>query len=343
MIKMNQINLGQKMRTNYSFYLGATNDNLNEILRSGESDACGVKVFMGASTGTLLVDDSKALEAIFQGCPLLIATHCEDSKIIAQNLEAERARHSDSIPMSAHLRIRSAEACYASSSLAVSLAKRFQSRLHVLHLSTAKELSLFESGPLADKRITAEACVHHLYFSDEDYEALGSRMKWNPAVKTRADRDALLRAVRDDVIDVIATDHAPHSAEEKSQPYATCPSGGPLVQHALPAVLEICHSGRLSLQIVVQKMCHAPADLFGIVDRGYLREGYFADLVLVDLRRPFTVTPDSLLSKVGWSPFDGHEFGASVDLVWVSGELKASQGKVVSDTPGMKLSFRRHG
>jgi dihydroorotase len=330
-----------RVHTNYSFYLGATNENLAEVEGAARAGACGVKVFMGASTGELLVDDRDALEAIFARSPLLVATHCEDSPLIDENLAAMARLHGEHIPMDAHPLIRSEEACYRSSSLAVAIAKKHGTRLHVLHLSTARELELFQPGPLEDKRITAEACVHHLFFDDRDYARLGARIKWNPAIKSRADRAALLAAVADDRIDVIATDHAPHPLEDKQRPYARCPSGAPLVQHALPALLALCSEGALSVQSVVDKMCHAPAVLFGLEGRGYLREGYAADVVLLDLRSSWTVTPESLLYGCGWSPFEGHRFGARVHSVWVNGVRRVAESELLGEASGQPLAVRR--
>ena len=331
----------QSAHANYSFYLGGANDNIDEIERVDPASVCGVKVFMGSSTGNLLVDDPQALEAIFARSPILVATHCEDDGIIGKNAAAFRERYGEAVPMACHPAIRSEDACFASSSLAVDLAKKHGTRLHVLHLSTAREMDLFTPGPVGEKRVTAEACVHHLFFSDDDYQRLGARMKCNPAVKTAADRDALLRAVTDGRIDVIATDHAPHTLEEKDTPYFRCPSGLPLVQHALVSLLEQVHQGRFSLELVAEKTAHNPARLFNIQDRGFIREGYWADLVLVDMDRPWAVTDDNVLYKCGWSPFAGTTFRSSVTATMVSGHLAYHDGVVDSVPAGRRLAFSR--
>lgn len=326
---------------NFAFYLGATHDNLEEIKRLEGQDACGVKVFMGASTGNMLVDDPAVLEAIFRDCPLPIATHCEDTPMIRANEAAWRARYGDAVPVEAHPAIRSAEACYASSSLAVSLAKRHGARLHVLHLTTAREMELFEPGPVENKRITAEVCVHHLFFDERDYPRLGNRIKCNPAIKTPADREALLAAVLEDRIDVIATDHAPHTREEKERPYLEAPAGLPLVQHALLSLLEHHHDGRLPLETIVQKTAHAPALRFEVAERGFLREGYFADLVLVDPEGRTEVTADSLLYRCGWSPFEGYTFRSRIAATWVNGTRVYEDGRIVGEPAGRPLDFAR--
>ena len=325
---------------NYAFYLGATNDNLEQIKRVTRSEACGIKVFMGASTGNMLVDDPDVLEGIFAHAPLPIATHCEDSPTIWANEAAFRARFGDDVPMDAHPAIRSAEACYKSSSLAVDLARRHGAQLHVLHLSTARELDLFEPGPIETKRITAEACVHHLWFDQSRYADLGSRIKCNPAIKSPADREGLLGGVRSDLIDVIATDHAPHTIAEKAQQYFAAPAGLPLVQHALQVLLELHHAGRLSLERIVRKAAHNPATLFGIADRGFIREGYFADLVAVDLDRPQRVTPQDVLYKCGWSPFEGERFSSSIYMTVVNGGIAFRAGVVAAAPRGKPLTFR---
>lgn len=330
-----------RFSSNYSFYLGATEDNLDSIRRAREAGACGVKVFMGASTGSLLVQDVDALQRIFEESPVLIATHCEDSRIINERRRGWDEQHDVPPPPEAHPLIRSAESCYASSSLAVRLARETSARLHVLHISTACELELFEEGELEHKQITAEACVHHLFFDDSDYPRLGHRLKWNPSVKSAADRGALLRAVNSGRIDVIATDHAPHTLEEKLRPYDEAPSGGPLLQHALCALLELCFEGSLSLQLVVERMCHAPARLFGIERRGFLEPGYFADLVLVDLRAPWEVTDDGCAYRVGWTPFAGRRFRSSVTDVWVNGQRVVDQGRPTETIAGRPLTFDR--
>lgn len=324
---------------NYSFYIGASNTNLEEVLRVNPREVCGLKIFMGSSTGDLLVDDPVVLEKFFSKVPLLIATHCEDETTIRNNAETFRKQYGEAIPVELHPLIRSAEGCYRSSSLAVSLAKKHKTRLHILHLSTARETELFEAGPIENKHITAEACLHHLWFCDEDYKRLGNFIKWNPAIKTTADREGIWKALLEDRIDVIATDHAPHTREEKSQPYFKAPSGGPLVQHSLPAMLEFYHQGKISLENIVKKMCHNPAILFGIEGRGYIREGYFADLVVVNLNDPWSVAPDNILAKCGWSPFEGTTFRSRILYTWVSGHLAYAKGMFDESRKGMRLVF----
>ncbi len=327
---------------NYSFFMGASNDNLDEVLRTDPEQVCGIKVFMGSSTGNMLVDSEKALEGIFFGTPLLVATHCEDEATIRHNLDRFTREYGDALRPSMHPLIRSEEACYLSSSFAVELARKHGTRLHVLHISTAKEIGLFSSAqPLAEKKITAEACIHHLWFSDADYEEKGNWIKWNPAIKTAADRDAIYAAVLDDRIDVIATDHAPHTIDEKMQSYAKAPSGGPLVQHALVAMLEGYHQGKISLEKIAEKMAHHPAICFKIRNRGFIREGYAADLVLVDLARPWTVSRDNVLSKCGWSPFEGQTFRSSVTHTFVSGHLAYENGRFNESRTGERLLFDR--
>jgi dihydroorotase len=295
---------------------------------------------MGSSTGNMLVDNAKTLEGIFSSCPGLIATHCEDEATIRANMEIFRSRYSDNIPVTCHPLIRSEEACWLSSSLAVSLAEKHGSRLHILHISTARETSLFRNDlPLERKKITAEACVHHLWFTDADYTAKGNFIKWNPAVKTAADREGIWRALLDGRIDVIATDHAPHTLEEKKQPYAKAPSGGPLVQHSLVAMLEFYHQGKITLEYIARKMAHDVATCFRIRERGFIREGYFADLVLVDLNHPWTVTPENILYKCGWSPFEGTRFNARVMYTLVNGNLVYADGMIRDQACGQRLSF----
>jgi dihydroorotase len=328
-----------RARANYAFYLGATNDNIDQIRAVQPGEAAGIKVFMGASTGAMLVDDEQVLEKIFADSPLLIATHCEDTPMINANEERARQQYGEDVPMSEHPRIRSEEACYKSSSLAVELARRHDSRLHVLHLTTAKELDLFAAGPAAGKRITAEACVHHLFFDESDYARLGAKIKCNPAIKTAADREALLQAVADDRIDVIATDHAPHTAEEKASTYFHAPAGLPLVQHALLMMLEHVHSGRFTIEQVVQKTSHAVTDVFGVRDRGYIREGYFADLVLVDPDQPTAVQRKELLYKCGWSPLEGYKFRSSIRATLVNGEVVWLDGQLSGVVAGQRLNF----
>ena len=328
----------QKSLANYGFNLGASNDNLDEILRAPLGKYPGVKVFLGSSTGDLLVDDPRSVESLFERCPHLIIAHCEDEATIRANFELARETYGDEIPAAMHPAIRSEEACWLSSSRAVELARKHKSRLHVFHLSTAKETSLFDSNlPLAEKKITAEACVHHLWFDDSAYQTKGNLIKWNPAIKTAADREGLWDAVLSNRIDVIATDHAPHTLEEKSRPYAQAPSGGPLVQHALPAMFEFVRSGKISIELLVEKMCHNPAILFRIAERGFLREGYFADLVVVDPARPYTVTKDHLLSACGWSPFMGTTFKARVERSFVNGVQVYDRGRFAEGVHSMRL------
>ena len=326
---------------NYAFYLGATNDNLEEIRALDPKQACGVKVFMGASTGNMLVNDPQSLEAIFRDSPVLIATHCEDTPTI-QALEAEyRARYGEEVPMECHPEIRSAEACYLSSSMAVELAKKHDTRLHVLHLTTAREMTLFEPGPADGKRITAEACVHHLYFDQRDYDRKGSFIKCNPAIKSKADRDAIRAAVVEGRIDVVATDHAPHTLDEKLNSYFKTPAGLPLVQWALPMMFELCHRRVLSLPQLVEKTSHAPARLFNVAERGYLREGYWADLVLVDLNSPARVERRDVLYKCGWSPMEGERLRARIEATLVNGRMVYRDGHVSEQAAGQRLVFDR--
>ncbi|MEM9327827.1 MAG: dihydroorotase [Bacteroidota bacterium] len=327
---------------NYSFYMGVSNENLEEVLKTDGQSVCGVKIFMGSSTGNMLVDDEQVLNKVFANVPLLIATHCEDEGTIRTNTEKAIARFGNDIPFEQHPIIRSEEACYLSSSKAVALAKRHNTRLHILHISTGKETNLFNNQlPLAEKRITSEACIHHLWFTNDQYAEKGSRIKWNPAVKTAADRDEIWEALLDDRIDVVATDHAPHTDEEKSNGYLKAPSGGPLVQHALPAMLQKHKEGKISLERLVEKMCHAVATCFQIEERGFIREGYHADIVLVDLNRPWKVSKENLLYKCGWSPFEGQQFDASVVKTFVSGHLAYDQGQFDESIKGQRLTFRR--
>lgn len=327
---------------NYSFYMGASNDNIEEVMKTDVTKVCGLKIFMGSSTGNLLVDDSKTLEAFFSRFPALIATHCEDERTILENTEAFRKEYGEDVPVRCHPLIRSSEACYKSSSHAVALAKKFGTRLHILHISTARETELFSNTvPLEKKKITAEACVHHLWFSDADYDRLGTLIKWNPAVKTAADREGIFNAILDDRIDVIATDHAPHTLDEKQNPYFKSPSGGPLVQHSVVAMLEFYHQGKISLEKIAQKMSHNPAILFNIKDRGFIREGYFGDLTLVDLNRPWRVGKDNIVAKCGWSPFEGTTFRSSVTHTFVSGHLAYQLGTFDERKKGERLTFTR--
>jgi len=327
---------------NYSFFMGASNDNIEEVLKTNPQNVCGVKVFMGSSTGNMLVDKRETLEGLFSKCKLLIATHCEDEATIKHNMQEYKDKYGDDVPLEAHPLIRSEEACYKSSSLAVELAKKYNTRLHILHISTAKEIELFENKtPLKEKRITAEACIHHLWFSDEDYKTKGNYIKWNPAIKQKSDRDAILKAVLDNKIDVIATDHAPHTIEEKEQKYFKAPSGGPLVQHSLLAMIEMHKQGKISLERIAEKMAHAVADCFQIEKRGYIREGYFADLVLVDLNGTETVDKSNILYKCGWSPFEGVTFHSKVKYTFVSGHLVYENGYFNEETKGERLTFNR--
>ncbi|WP_426589378.1 dihydroorotase [Mucilaginibacter sp. R-33] len=327
---------------NYSFFMGASNNNLDEVLRTDISKVCGIKVFMGSSTGNMLVDDPHTLEKLFAQSPMLIATHCEDEATIKSNLAHYKQLLGENIPVRMHPKIRSAEACYLSSSMAIELAKKHNTRLHILHISTERETHLFDNiTPLKDKRITAEACIHHLWFTDADYETKGNYIKWNPAVKTEADRDGILRAVLDGRIDVIATDHAPHTIEEKEQPYLQAPSGGPLVQHALPAMLELYHHGKISLEQIAEKMAHNVATLFQIEKRGFIREGYWADLVLVDLNKPWNVNKSNILYKCNWSPFEGNTFRSQVAYTLISGNLAYANGSLIEGKTGKRLIFNR--
>ncbi|MDD4193076.1 MAG: dihydroorotase [Mangrovibacterium sp.] len=324
---------------NYSFYIGATNDNLDEVVSIDPSQVCGIKVFMGSSTGNMLVDDDATLSALFRYAPALVAVHCEDEHIIRNNLDVYREKYGEVIPISRHPRIRDAEACFRSSSKAVELASTFGTRLHVLHLSTADEMPLFEAGPVRDKKITAEVCVHHLWFDERDYIRYGTRIKWNPAIKSPQDKEALWTALLSDQIDVVATDHAPHTLDEKANAYFKAPSGGPLVQHALTVMLEFARQGKIPVWKIVEKMCHAPADLFRIVRRGYIREGFYADLVLIDPEKRWTVVPENLLYKCGWSPFEGTEFTHQVEKTFVNGHLAYDQGAIDPDVKGKRLLF----
>lgn len=327
---------------NYSFFMGASNDNIDEVLKTNEKDVCGVKIFMGSSTGNMLVDQEQTLNNLFSQVPMLIATHCEDEATIRRNTALYREKYGENVPMEMHPLIRSAEACYLSSSLAVSLAKKYNTRLHILHISTAIETELFSNDiPLAQKRITAEACVHHLWFSDADYASKGTFIKWNPAVKTSADRDAIWSALLSDKIDIIATDHAPHTIEEKNGTYFNAPSGGPLVQHALLAMLEKAKEGVISVERVVEKMAHAPAICFQLAERGFIREGYFADLVVVDPNQQVEVQKSNILYKCGWSPFEGTTFSHKIAGTFVNGNLVYDGEKVRTDVFGKRLNFNR--
>lgn len=331
----------EKSMANYSFYMGATNDNLSELLKVDPKTVCGVKVFMGSSTGNMLVDNSDTLSRIFAEVPMLIATHCEDEATILRNLEQYKAQYGDDVPFNVHHLIRSEEACYLSSAKAVELAVKYNTKLHILHLSTAKELSLLENKPLAEKRITGEVCVHHLWFDNHDYDKYGARIKWNPAIKTKRDRDGLLKGLLDNKLDVIATDHAPHTIDEKNNGYFKAPSGGPLVQHSLVAMLELCKQGKISRETVVEKMCHAPAKLYEVEKRGFIRKGYFADLVVIDPASPWTVSSDNILYKCRWSPFEGTTFSHKVIHTFVNGHLAYDNGVFDESKKGERLTFNR--
>ena len=332
----------QKSYANYSFMMGGTNDNLDEVLKTNPRNVAGIKLFLGSSTGNMLVDNPEVLEKIFSSTKMLIAVHCEDEATIKANTQKYKEEFGDDIPMKYHHLIRSAEACYLSSSKAIELAKKTGARLHVFHLSTAKEMELFTNKiPLEQKQITAEVCVHHLWFTDADYETKGSLIKWNPAVKTQEDKDALWKALLDDRIDVIATDHAPHTLEEKINPYMTCPSGGPLVQHAVVAMFEAHHQGKISVEKIVEKMCHNPAKIFKIEKRGFIKEGYYADIAIVNAYLPWNVKKENILYKCGWSPFEGYNFKSRVTHTFVNGKLVHHNGKVKDVKVGQRLLFER--
>ncbi len=332
----------EKSLANYSFYMGASNDNIEEVLKTNPRNVCGIKVFMGASTGNMLVDNSVTLENIFSKSKMLIALHCEDEKIIKQNVEIYKQKYGEDIPMQAHPLIRSSEACFSSSSFAIKLAKKHNTRIHILHLSTADEVELFDNTlPLGEKLITAEVCVHHLWFSDENYSEKGTFIKWNPAIKTTNDRKALLEAVLSDKIDIIATDHAPHTYEEKQNSYFKAPSGGPLAQHSLVAMLDLYHQDKIKMEKIVEKMCHNPAILFGIEKRGFIRKGYYADIVLVDINNPWKVQKDNILYKCAWSPFENHIFMSKITHTFVNGNLVYCDGKFNESTKGQRLLFNK--
>lgn len=332
----------QKSLANFSFFMGTTNDNLEEILKIDPKNVCGIKIFMGSSTGNMLVDDEKVLESVFANAPTLIATHCEDEQTIKDNMQEYEEKYGDEIPFEHHPLIRSEQACYLSSSYATGLAKKHNTRLHILHISTGKETHLFSNAmPLKEKRITSEACIHHLWFSDEDYSKKGAFIKWNPAVKTAVDREQIWEALLDNRIDVVATDHAPHALDEKQNPYTKAPSGGPLVQHSVVAMLDFYHEGRISLERIAEKMSHAPAECFQIAERGFIREGYYADLVIANLNDPWTVSKDNIRYKCGWSPFEGHQFKSSIDKVFVSGHLAYADGQLHEDVLGERIYFDR--
>jgi len=332
----------EKSYANYSFMMGGTNDNLEEILKTNPKNVAGIKLFLGSSTGNMLVDDQETLEKIFSSTKMLIAVHCEDEATIKNNLERYKIQFGEDIPAEYHHLIRSAEACYLSSSKAIALAKKTGARLHIFHLSTAKEMELFTNKiPLEEKQITAEVCVHHLWFSDADYKTKGNLIKWNPAVKTADDRTALWEALLDDRIDVIATDHAPHTLEEKNQSYLKAPSGAPLVQHAVVAMFEANHQGKISVEKIVEKMCHNPAKIFKIEKRGFIKEGFYADLVIVNPTSPWNVKKENILAKCGWSPFEGYNFKSRITHTFVNGQLVYQNFKVKDIRAGKRLLFDR--
>jgi dihydroorotase len=332
----------QSSYANYSFMMGGTNNNLEEILKTNPKNVAGIKLFLGSSTGNMLVDNEEALEKIFSSTKMLIAVHCEDEGTIKANLEKYTAEFGEDIPVTAHHLIRSEEACYLSSSKAIALAKKTGARLHVFHLSTAKEMELFSNKiPLAEKQITAEVCIHHLWFTNDDYATKGNFIKWNPAVKTASDRDALWKALLNDTIDVIATDHAPHTLEEKSQKYSSAPSGGPLVQHAIVALFEAYHQGKISVEKIVQKMCHNPAIIFKIEKRGFIKEGFYADLAIVNPSKPWSVSKDNILYQCGWSPFEGTNFKSRISHTFVNGQLVYENAKVKELKAAKRLLFDR--
>ena len=327
--------------SNYGFYLGATNSNVDEIRALQVGESCGIKVFMGASTGDMLVDDPRTLERIFEHAPVIVATHCEDSPTIWANEAKARDKFGEDVPFAEHVKIRSAEACLASSEMAVDLATRHDALLHILHLTTAIEMGLFSAAHRSKKRVTAEICVHHLWFDESSYEDKGALIKCNPAIKTAADRAALIKALNNGQLDIIATDHAPHTAEEKAHNYFQAPSGLPLVQHAVLTLFDLAAAGKISPELIVDRACHAPADIFGVVDRGYVREGWFADLVIVDPERRHQVTSSNLLSKCQWSPFEGHEFASTIDVTIINGQIAYRDGALTGAIGGQPLEFTR--
>ena len=327
---------------NYSFFMGASNENLEEVLKTDPKHVAGIKIFMGSSTGNMLVDDKQVLNDIFSKCDMLIAVHCEDEETVRKNSAQMKSEYGEDLPIRFHPIIRSEEACYKSSSMAIELANKHNTRLHILHISTDKETNLFRNDiPLNQKRITAEACIHHLWFDESSYDEKGTWIKWNPAVKSAKDKEGVWKALIDDRIDVIATDHAPHTIEEKNNTYFKAPSGGPLVQHALVAMLEFYHQGKVSLEWIVEKMCHAPAICFKVKERGFIREGYYADLVVVDLNKPWVVEKDNILYHCGWSPFKGQTFKSSVVKTFVNGNLVYDGGVFDEQHRGMRLEFNR--
>lgn len=328
---------------NYSFYMGTSNDNYDEIMKTDFSKVCGLKIFMGSSTGNLLVDDDHVLSKLFANVPSLIATHCEDEQTILLNTEKYTSMYGATIPIKYHPEIRSVEACYLSSSKAIKLAKKHNTRLHILHISSAKECAQFDNQiPIEQKRITSEACIHHLYFSDADYEAKGNFIKWNPAIKTAQDREAIWQALLDNRIDIIATDHAPHTIEEKqSDLYKEVPGGGPLIQHSLQVMIDFYKQGKISLERIVEKMCHSPAICFQVKERGYIREGYYADLCAIDLNNDYTVSKSNILYKCGWSPFEGTQFRNTIKTTWVNGFLAYHDGTIYDTQLGQRINFNR--
>lgn len=327
---------------NYSFFMGVSNNNLEEVLKTNNENVCGVKIFMGSSTGNMLVDNIQTLEHVFAKCDTLIATHCEDEATIKNNLAAFKEKFGENIPVESHPLIRSNQACFLSSSAAVALAEKNNTRLHVLHISTREETVLFDNKlKLRDKKITAEVCIHHLWFTNADYKTKGNWIKWNPAVKTANDKEAIWKALLNDRFDIIATDHAPHTIEEKMQPYLLAPSGGPLVQHALPAMLQFVNQKKITIEKLVEKMCHAPADCFRLVKRGYLRPGYFADVVLVDMHMNYEVNKTNILYKCGWSPFEGEKFTGGVHATILNGKLVYKDGKFDEHSRGKRLTFEK--
>ena len=327
--------------SNYGFYLGGTNTNIEEIKKLSVGEACGIKLFMGASTGDMLVDDPNTLELVFQHAPVMVATHCEYSPTIWENEARAREKYGDDVPLSEHPGIRSAEACLASSEMAIDLASRHDALLHVLHLTTAIEMDQFSPAHRSGKRITAEVCVHHLWFDESDYDEFGMRIKCNPAIKKATDRQALIKALNEGRLDIIATDHAPHTASEKDNPYFKAPAGLPLVQHALLSLFDLAASNQISLELLVDRTSHAPADIFGVQDRGYVREGWFADLVIVDPNTPYKVEPSNVLYKCGWSPFEGHEFSSTIDTTIVNGQIVYRGGGLTNNVAGQRLEFTR--
>jgi dihydroorotase len=330
-----------RCRTNYGFYLGATNTNIEVVKSLNLNDACGIKAFLGASTGNMLVNDPKALELLFEYAPIMVVTHCEDTPIILGNEAVAKEKYGEDVPMSQHPHIRSDLACYKSSSSAIALAKKYDALLHVLHLTTEKEMALFSNKHRSEKRVTAEVCVHHLWFEESDYAEHGTFIKCNPAIKSKADKLALQKALKEGKIDVIATDHAPHTNQEKHASYFDAPAGIPLVQHALPALFDLVDQGVLSNELVVDRACHAPADLFGIEDRGYIREGYYADLVLVDMKKPYQVNKENIIYKCGWSPFEGHTFKTSIDTTIVNGTIVYQNSSLTGAVVGKRMTYKR--